>query len=121
MPGLAAVATGVDCSGLVNLVFRVHGIDLPRDAHEQWMRTERVAPDALEPSDLIFLGPKSGDFSHVMIFAGGEHFIEAVETGGLVHTGTFGERLGVDLAGLSGIDGLGDTRRISFGRVPLCP
>ena len=121
MPGFAAVSTGVDCSGLVNLVFRVHGIDLPRDAHEQWMRAERVTPDILKPSDLIFLGPKSGDFSHVMIFAGGEHFVEAVETGGYVRSCTFGERLGVGLAGISGLHRPGDTRRISFGRVLLCP
>ena len=63
IPELKTISTGVDCSGLINLVFRVHGIDLPRDAHEQWMKTERMSPEALKPADLIFVGPQYGPMS----------------------------------------------------------
>jgi gamma-D-glutamyl-L-lysine dipeptidyl-peptidase len=121
MPGLASVATGVDCSGLVNLLFRASGIDVPRDANEQWMKTDRITPDALKPGDLIFITPRSGEAAHVMLFAGGESFIEAAESGSAVRTGTFMERFGVLRANLPGALPGGGAPTVSFGRAPLWP
>jgi cell wall-associated NlpC family hydrolase len=116
-----SLATGVDCSGLANLVFRVHGIDIPRDAHEQSMAAERIGHDALGPGDLIFVAGGNGIISHVMLYAGGEHCIEAPETGGTVRECTFRDRFGVDLASLQGESPVIHGRSISFGRMIPCP
>src|SRR5882672_5565376 len=42
-------ATGLDCSGLVQLVFRQLGIALPRTAQLQYDATVRVPQDQLQP------------------------------------------------------------------------
>jgi cell wall-associated NlpC family hydrolase len=52
---------GADCSGFVQAIFGLHGIDLPRDAREQ---AERGAPvegglSALQPADLLFFSERS--------------------------------------------------------------
>lgn len=47
---------GLDCSGLVQLVYRLLGIALPRDAHQQAERGTEAARDALLPGDLLFFG-----------------------------------------------------------------
>lgn len=47
-------ATGLDCSGLVQLVFRRLGVSLPRTAQAQFDATARVALDDLQPGDLVF-------------------------------------------------------------------
>jgi hypothetical protein len=47
---------GLDCSGLVQLVYRLHGLALPRDASDQAKdeRTAEVGRDDLQPGDLLF-------------------------------------------------------------------
>lgn len=47
---------GLDCSGLVQLVYRLHGVVLPRDASDQARdaRTVPVAREELLPGDLLF-------------------------------------------------------------------
>ena len=121
MPGLASIATGVDCSGLVNLVFRISGIDLPRDAHEQWMKTGRLTADSIKTGDLIFIAPSPEEVTHVMLYMGGEHFIEAVESGTAVGMNTFENRFGVSLAAFPDSGRVRGQSAISFGRAPLCP
>jgi gamma-D-glutamyl-L-lysine dipeptidyl-peptidase len=121
MPGLKTIATGVDCSGLVNLVFRAHGIDIPRDAYEQRMKADPVPARELKPGDLIFVARGESAVSHVMLFAGGENFIEAHETGADVRMSTFKERFGVGLIRLAEEEDnrrrLADDREVSFGRI----
>ncbi|MBI3009588.1 MAG: C40 family peptidase [Candidatus Omnitrophica bacterium] len=86
--------TGVDCSGLVNIVFRSIGVQIPRDAHEQFLRAQTV--EHLQPADLIFLSqpdqPKQ--IVHVMLFAGKGHVFEAPGTGKAVHRISLLQRLG---------------------------
>ena len=47
-------AVGLDCSGLVQLVFRQLGIVLPRTAQQQFDATLRISRDQLQPGDLVF-------------------------------------------------------------------
>jgi gamma-D-glutamyl-L-lysine dipeptidyl-peptidase len=110
---------GVDCSGLVNLVFRAHDIDVPRDAHEQWLFAEPVDVKELGPGDLIFLSRERNAelVDHVMLFLGGEQFIEAAQTGDTVRIRTFAEKLGLDLGELGQHDFFINKRKVYFGRI----
>jgi gamma-D-glutamyl-L-lysine dipeptidyl-peptidase len=72
-------ALGIDCSGLASLVYRVNGIELPRDADLQFAdpRLQPVEPPDLRPGDLVFFGKKKDDITHVGLYAGGRRFISA--------------------------------------------
>jgi cell wall-associated NlpC family hydrolase len=67
---------GVDCSGLTYSVYRSVGVKLPRSSDEQARVGEAVPRSQLAPGDLIFFG-KSGNVSHVGIYAGDGEFIHA--------------------------------------------
>jgi cell wall-associated NlpC family hydrolase len=54
-------ATGLDCSGLVQLVFRQLGRSLPRTAQLQFNATERVSQAQLQPGDLVFFARTYAD------------------------------------------------------------
>lgn len=62
---------GIDCSGLVWVSYRVFDVDLPRDADQQRLVGEAVAPDELRPGDLLFFP------GHVAISLGGARYIHA--------------------------------------------
>lgn len=72
--------TGLDCSGLVHLLYRAQGIPLPRDAHDQWRVCCSLDKSELLPGDLIFFS-KNERKTHVVIYLDRETFIEAPETG----------------------------------------
>jgi len=70
---------GFDCSGLVQRVFRLNGIVLPRDSDLQaGVGTAREgAPAGLEPGDLMFFGAEGGPITHVAIVLPGGLFVHA--------------------------------------------
>jgi cell wall-associated NlpC family hydrolase len=68
-------AFGFDCSGLIELVFRAHGVVIPRDADAQAAQGKGVARAGLRPGDLIFYG--RAHVHHVTLYAGGGKMIEA--------------------------------------------
>lgn len=115
------IATGVDCSGLVNLVFRANRIDIPRDACDQWREAEKIPLENIEPCDLIFLSAeeKPDSITHVMLYAGGEEFIEAAETGGTVRINTFREKFGMSRSELIQNHLAIGSRTMYFGKVTL--
>jgi len=84
--------TGVDCSGLVNLAHRAVGVEIPRDAHEQFLRAQAVS--ALQAGDLIFLSARGEPkrIVHVMLYAGADEVIEGPGTGQSVRRITLAER-----------------------------
>lgn len=92
-----AGVTGVDCSGLVNLAYRSVGIDIPRDAHEQYLRARKIAIP--RPADLIFLSAPDDPEKvvHVMLYAGEGWLIEGPGTGLAVRRIEVVERLGVSV------------------------
>lgn len=65
-----------DCSGFIRYVFELHGLELPRTAHEQ--AAIGVAPDAhdLEPGDLLFFYGGRGA-QHIAMYVGGDSIIHA--------------------------------------------
>ncbi len=81
-------AIGLDCSGLVQLVFRQLGIVLPRTAQLQYDATVPVARDQLQAGDLVFFARTYADphdwITHVGIYVGGGEQINAPTTGQVV-------------------------------------
>lgn len=76
----------MDCSGFVKTVFRMNGIDLPRDASQQSDIGDSVDPGVdfsnLEKGDLLFFGDKATaqkpeKIAHVGIYLGSGFFIHS--------------------------------------------
>lgn len=73
-----------DCSGLVYFVHRRHGIDVPRTAAQQYAAATPVRTRELRPGDLVFFRLEGRKVSHVGIYAGGDRFVHAPQSGGQV-------------------------------------
>jgi cell wall-associated NlpC family hydrolase len=118
---LAGIASGVDCSGLTNLVFRANNIDIPRNAHVQWMVTPKITQEAMQPGDLIFVSNQDEFYkiSHVMIFLDEEEFIEALETGSIVKRNSFRDKFGKTLVELAKQDLVIENKKIYCGKMPV--
>jgi cell wall-associated NlpC family hydrolase len=77
---------GTDCSGLMNLLHRSVGIDIPRCAHDQLKRSVKLTRlDPKRKGDLMFMyyenSEKPGTFNdrvnHVMMYLGNDRLIES--------------------------------------------
>lgn len=67
---------GLDCSGLVQLCYRMGGDLLPRDADQQHdFLTQSVRKDEMEEGDLIFFGSKA--ITHVALALNHQEYIHA--------------------------------------------
>lgn len=58
---------GIDCSGLVHLLWRREGVTLPRDAHEQATATRPVPLGEERPGDLYFFARPGHPVHHVAL------------------------------------------------------
>ncbi len=76
--------SGFDCSGLVRYVFAQHGIGMPRLVAEQYQVGRRVKPAGIAPGDLLFFSTKGAGASHVAISIGGNEFVHAPTSSGVV-------------------------------------
>jgi len=87
---------GFDCSGLVHLAYRRHGIKIPRDAHEQWMKAKPIKRVELKPADLIFSAKADNPkvITHVALYAGNGQIIEAPQIGQVVRMISFKDKYG---------------------------
>ena len=56
---------GVDCSGLVHLAYRVHGVAVPRDAADQCAVLDAVGDDDISVGDLLFFSRPNQPPHHV--------------------------------------------------------
>lgn len=88
---------GFDCSGLVQYVFALHGLGLPRVVRDQYGYGTPVRLDALAPGDLVFFETQGDDVSHVGIAIGGDQFVHAPNARGVVRisrltSGYWGDR-----------------------------
>ena len=87
------IPSGIDCSGLVQLVYKIHGIPIPRDS---WQQAEAGRSidfiNETEPGDLVFFDNDRGRISHVgMIFSKGLviHASGRVRIDAIDHQGIF--------------------------------
>ncbi|TXS35065.1 C40 family peptidase [Streptomyces sp. t39] len=78
-----SLTSGIDCSGLVQQVFKAHGIELPRVTYDQINVGQSVQPNKLRPGDLVFFDTdrKRSGPDHVGIYMGGGKFIHAPAPG----------------------------------------
>lgn len=88
---------GIDCSGLSQIVYRIAGIDLPRDASQQVNCGQNFSfvEEAL-PGDLAFFGDDAGAITHVGILWEQNRIIHAsgrVRVDKIDHQGIFNEEL----------------------------
>ena len=87
---------GADCSGFVQSVCGLHGLDLPRDSDQQEKIGERVdASNDLAPltaGDLLYFAETGDRVSHVAISLGGSHIVHsALGNGGVQRNDLLGD------------------------------
>jgi cell wall-associated NlpC family hydrolase len=75
---------GFDCSGFIQYVYRQHGVRVPRDVRQQFEVGRDVDVKALEPGDLVFFTTVAPGASHVGIVIGGDQFVHAPSSAGVV-------------------------------------
>jgi hypothetical protein len=76
---------GVDCSGLVQVLFRMIQIKLSRDAAQQAEEGKLVPIDEMQLGDLAFFKNKAGKISHVGIVWHENHILHASARGVFIH------------------------------------
>jgi cell wall-associated NlpC family hydrolase len=76
--------SGLDCSGLVYLVYQELGVQLPRTSRLQYQVGEEVAREDLREGDLVFFNTTGQGVSHVGIYLEDGDFINAASNPGKV-------------------------------------
>ena len=68
---------GIDCSGFTQIIYRLQGMKIPRDAYQQIEIGQNIDLSNSEPGDLAFFENKSGKITHVGIILENEKIIHA--------------------------------------------
>ncbi|MDA7777851.1 C40 family peptidase [Flavobacteriaceae bacterium] len=69
---------GIDCSGLIQMIYRINGYNIPRDASQQVMLGETLSfIDESEPGDLAFFDDQEGAIIHVGLLLENYHILHA--------------------------------------------
>jgi len=75
---------GFDCSGFTQYVFAQHGLALPREVRDQYREGRSVRSRDIQAGDLLFFSTTEPGASHVAIALGGEEFVHAPSSNGVV-------------------------------------
>jgi cell wall-associated NlpC family hydrolase len=76
---------GFDCSGFTQYVFAEEGLALPREVRDQFRAGSPIDPAAgLLAGDLLFFTTEAPGASHVAISLGGDAFVHAPSSNGVV-------------------------------------
>lgn len=76
--GGESARNGFDCSGLTMTVYRLNGLQLPRNSRAQFDAGSAISKDELQMGDLVFFATgRRGRVSHVGIYSGRGNFIHA--------------------------------------------
>jgi cell wall-associated NlpC family hydrolase len=91
--GGESLRTGFDCSGLTMVVYRIHGLDLPRSSRQQWKLGRPVHRRQLQKGDLVFFATAGGKrISHVGIYMGKNKFLHAPRRGRKIQTSSLSNK-----------------------------
>lgn len=77
-------ADGFDCSGFTQYVFAQHGLALPREVRDQFTVGQSIELEEIAPGDLLFFETAAHGASHVGIALGGDTFVHAPSSTGVV-------------------------------------
>jgi hypothetical protein len=86
------IPSGIDCSGLCQLVYKIHGIAIPRDSWQQAEAGRNIDfIDEADPGDLVFFDNERGRITHVgmiisrglVIHASGRVRIDSIDHQGI--------------------------------------
>jgi gamma-D-glutamyl-L-lysine dipeptidyl-peptidase len=92
------IPSGIDCSGFTQLVYKIHGINIPRDSRQQAEVGETISfINDTKPGDLVFFDNERGIITHVgMIFSGGLviHASGRVRIDNIDHQGIYKQEIG---------------------------
>jgi cell wall-associated NlpC family hydrolase len=73
---------GVDCSGLVQVIFReAFQVELPRTSRDQSRMGQRVETGQMRPGDLVYFTDKGGD--HIGVLVADRTFLHASSSQGV--------------------------------------
>ena len=75
---------GFDCSGFTQYVFSQYGLSLPRAVREQYRVGKSIKAEDLAPGDILFFATTEPGPSHVAIAIGGDQFVHAPSSTGVV-------------------------------------
>jgi len=75
---------GFDCSGFTQYVFAQYGVALPRGVRDQFQVGKTVRTEDLAPGDIVFFSTTDPGPSHVAIAIGGDEFVHAPSSTGVV-------------------------------------
>lgn len=75
---------GFDCSGFTQYVFARYGVPLGRGVRDQFQQGQTVDANELAPGDLLFFSTTDPGASHVAIAVGGDEFVHAPSSSGVV-------------------------------------
>ena len=81
--------SGFDCSGFVQYVFAQHGLNLPREVREQYHIGNEVRLTDVKAGDLLFFETVTHGASHVGMAIGGDQFVHAPSSRGVVRVERF--------------------------------
>lgn len=80
--GGESAETGFDCSGLAMTIYKLNGLNLPRNSMAQFQAGSPVRREDLAPGDLVFFATDgNSEVSHVGIYTGNGSFIHAPKKG----------------------------------------
>ena len=91
------IPSGLDCSGLTQLIYKIHGITIPRDSQQQSENGTTVSfIHEVRPGDLVFFDNERGQIAHVgmiiseglVIHASGRVRIDAIDHQGIFKSET---------------------------------
>lgn len=68
---------GIDCSGLIQIIFKIHGIQLPRDAAQQFNTGSSINFEDRKAGDLVYFINDAGVVHHVGILMSPNEIVHA--------------------------------------------
>lgn len=74
-------ATGLDCSGFLQNVFRRVGVNIPRTTYDQFKVGQPVGLHQLRPGDAVFIEPGKSGPNHVGMYIGNGLVQQSPHTG----------------------------------------
>lgn len=72
---------GLDCSGFVQLIFRLHGVWLPRDCDQMLEYCTPIEQDQKQAGDLLFFSRHRKYPTHIALYLGNNNYIHCSSKG----------------------------------------